>query len=69
MIPIENYSFGKLSLFIGPKAKGVYLKSWFDAGVYNIEHLIASDGKFLTYKEFINSYNVKSEILVFYGMI
>ncbi|XP_060572525.1 uncharacterized protein LOC132730581 isoform X1 [Ruditapes philippinarum] len=73
LISIENHSFGKHSLFYNNNiligSKSVYLKSWFDAGVYNIEHLKAPDGKFLSYNEFINRYNVLSNILIFNGMI
>jgi hypothetical protein len=73
LIPIENHYFGKHPLFYNNNkligSKSVYLKSRFDAGVYNIEHLKASDGKFLSYNKIIYRYNVKSNILIFNGMI
>jgi hypothetical protein len=54
LIAIENNSFGKHHFYnnnILFGSKNVYLKFWFDAGVYKIEHLIAPDGKVLFYNE------------------
>ena len=48
----------------------VFYKSWYKAGISKVKHLLQQNsGKFLTYEDFINRYNVKSSFTLYYGLL
>ena len=48
--------------------KAVFYKQWYDSGIWYINDLVNENGKFLSYKEFLEIYNIKETFLGFQGI-
>ena len=46
--------------------KVIFKKSWYDAGVYKISHLVDQNGQFLTFDNFVTKFSLNDQNFVFY---
>ena len=49
--------------------KPVFFKSWYEKGIVQVQHLWHSTKRWLTFKEFIDKYNVNTNFVTYYGLI
>ena len=47
----------------------IFYRNWFDRGIYFIQDLLKADGKFLSYSEFIQKYNLRCNFLAYFQMV
>ena len=71
---LYNYDQGSDTILFNNRqilvdGKPVFLKEWFNKGIYTIQKLLNEDGQYLTYKEFQMQYRCRSNFLEFYQII
>ena len=49
--------------------KPIYYKSWSAKGIQNVRHLMRDESKFLSFTEFKERFDIKTNFLTFYGVI
>ena len=49
--------------------KPIYYKSWSAKGIQNVRHLMRGESKFLSFTEFRERFDIKTNFLTFYGVI
>ena len=47
----------------------IFYRNWFDRGIYLIQDLLKADGKFLSYSEFIQKYNLRCNFLAYFQVV
>ena len=47
----------------------IFYRNWFDRGIYLVHHLLKADGKFLSYSEFIQKYNLRCNFLIYFQVV
>ena len=47
----------------------IFYRNWFDRGIYVIQGLLKADGKFLSYSEFLQKYNLSCNSLVYFQVV
>ena len=49
--------------------KSIYLKEWVEKGVIFVQDLINEDGSWMSFTQFTNKYNIRTNFLRYMGMI
>ena len=49
--------------------KTIFYRNWFDCGIYLVQDLLKADGKFLSYSEFIQKYDIKCNFLIYFQVV
>ena len=47
----------------------IFYRNWFDRGIYLVQDLLKSDGKFLSYSEFVQKYDVRCNFLIYFQVV
>ena len=47
----------------------IFYKNWFDWGIYLVLDLLRSDGKFLSYSEFVQKYDLRCNFLIYFQVV
>ena len=47
----------------------IFYRDWFDRGIYLVRDLLKSDGKFLSYTEFVQKYDLRCNFLIYFQVV
>ena len=47
----------------------IFYRDWFDRGIYLVRDLLKSDGKFLSYTEFVQKYDLRCNFLTYFQVV
>lgn len=71
--PLNSIQANAVNMWYNPEIKvggsSVYYKRWFNAGITFLGDLVNPVGEFYTFREFLNTYNIRTHFLEFNGII
>jgi len=59
--------FNNKEILVGNRP--IFLKSWFDSGIFSIQVILSENGKFLSFQEFQRTHKIKRNFLNYYQVV
>ena len=63
----EMIMFNNKEILVGNRP--IFLKSWFDSGIFSIQVILSENGKFLSFQEFQRTHKIKRNFLNYYQVV